>query len=160
MYPLPPPPYIYIYIYIYIVIHRQTVSLYHNSSVWLKKLDYRSDSTTQPPGYQRKRRKFKRLCITFVLFTYICLTIYIYMYIYIYIYMYTNMNMYVYTYKICMNTNKFFLKVGTSYALVLHRNNEEHDFRLKGAKIMKYMPNTKKRLAIESAVILLIESTK
>ena len=27
--------YIYIYIYIYIVIHRQTVSLYHNSSVWL-----------------------------------------------------------------------------------------------------------------------------
>ena len=29
--------YIYIYIYIYIVIHRQTVSLYHNSSVWLDK---------------------------------------------------------------------------------------------------------------------------
>ena len=27
--------YIYIYIYIYIVIHRQTVSLYHNSSVLL-----------------------------------------------------------------------------------------------------------------------------
>ena len=27
--------YIYIYIYIYIVILRQTVSLYHNSSVWL-----------------------------------------------------------------------------------------------------------------------------
>ena len=27
--------YIYIYIYIYIVLHRQTVSLYHNSSVWL-----------------------------------------------------------------------------------------------------------------------------
>ena len=27
--------YIYIYIYIYIVIHWQTVSLYHNSSVWL-----------------------------------------------------------------------------------------------------------------------------
>ena len=26
---------IHIYIYIYIVIHRQTVSLYHNSSVWL-----------------------------------------------------------------------------------------------------------------------------
>ena len=25
----------YIYIYMYIVIHRQTVSLYHNSSVWL-----------------------------------------------------------------------------------------------------------------------------
>ena len=29
--------YIYIYIYIYIVIHRQTASLYHNSSVWLDK---------------------------------------------------------------------------------------------------------------------------
>ena len=27
--------YIYIYIYIYIVIHRQTVSLYHNSLMWL-----------------------------------------------------------------------------------------------------------------------------
>ena len=27
--------YIYIYIYIYIVNHRLTVSLYHNSSVWL-----------------------------------------------------------------------------------------------------------------------------
>ena len=27
--------YIYIYIYIYIVIHRQTVKLYHNSSVWV-----------------------------------------------------------------------------------------------------------------------------
>ena len=27
--------YIYIYIYIHIVLHRQTVSLYHNSSVWL-----------------------------------------------------------------------------------------------------------------------------
>ena len=26
---------IYMYIYIYIVIHRQTVSLYHNSSAWL-----------------------------------------------------------------------------------------------------------------------------
>ena len=27
---------VYIYIYIYIVIHRQTVLLYHNSSVWLE----------------------------------------------------------------------------------------------------------------------------
>ena len=27
--------YIYIYIYIYMVIHRQTVSFYQNSSVWL-----------------------------------------------------------------------------------------------------------------------------
>ena len=27
---------------IYIVIHRQTVSLYHNSSVWLDTLDFRS----------------------------------------------------------------------------------------------------------------------
>ena len=31
--------YIYIYIYIYIVIHRQTVSVYHNSSVWLDTYD-------------------------------------------------------------------------------------------------------------------------
>ena len=33
---------IYIYIYIYIVIHRQTVSLYHNSSVLLDRQDSRS----------------------------------------------------------------------------------------------------------------------
>ena len=31
--------YKYIYIYIYIFIHRQTVSLYHNSSVWLETED-------------------------------------------------------------------------------------------------------------------------
>ena len=31
-----------IYIYIYIVIHRQTVSFYQNSSVWLETLDARS----------------------------------------------------------------------------------------------------------------------
>ena len=31
--------YIYIYIYIYIVIHRETVSLYHNFSVWLDTQD-------------------------------------------------------------------------------------------------------------------------
>ena len=32
---------IYIYIYIYIVIHRQTVSFYQNSSVWLDAQDAR-----------------------------------------------------------------------------------------------------------------------
>ena len=32
----------HIYIYIYIVIHRQIVSLYHNSSVWLDMLDSQS----------------------------------------------------------------------------------------------------------------------
>ena len=31
--------YIYIYIYLYRVIHRQTVSFYQNSSVWLETLD-------------------------------------------------------------------------------------------------------------------------
>ena len=34
--------YIYIYIYIYVVIHRQTVSFYQNSSVWLDMQDARS----------------------------------------------------------------------------------------------------------------------
>ena len=34
--------YIYIYIYIYIVIHKQTVSFYQNSSVWLDTQDARS----------------------------------------------------------------------------------------------------------------------
>ena len=33
---------VYIYIYIYIVIHRQTVSFYQNSSVWLDTQDARS----------------------------------------------------------------------------------------------------------------------
>ena len=36
---------LYIYIYIYIVIHRQTISFYQNSSVWLDTLDARSIST-------------------------------------------------------------------------------------------------------------------
>ena len=76
--------YIYIYIYIYIV--RQTVPFYQNSSVCLVSLDSRSwdqnladwrQSKVLPlshEGNQRKQRKFKRLCITFVLFTYIRLT--------------------------------------------------------------------------------------
>ena len=34
----------YIYIYIYIVIQRQTVSLYHNSSVWLDTLQARIET--------------------------------------------------------------------------------------------------------------------
>ena len=68
----------FMYIYIYIVIHRQTVLFYQNSSGWLDRLDSWTwltempiqDSTTQPRENQRKRRKFKRLCITFV-FVYI-----------------------------------------------------------------------------------------
>ena len=35
---------------------------------------------------------------------------------------------------------------------------ENHYFDLKGAKIIKHMPNKKKRSAIESAVILLTET--
>ena len=38
------PIYIYIYIYIYIVIHRQTVSFYQNSSVWLDTQDASNDN--------------------------------------------------------------------------------------------------------------------
>ena len=52
------------------------------------------------------------------------------------------------------------LKNDTSYALVLHRNKEKHNFDLKGGKIIKHIPNTKKRLAIESAVIFLTETIK
>ena len=54
------------YIYIYIVIHRQTVSFYQNSSVWLDTQDARS----------RDRNPSK----------------YIYIYIYIYIYMQYSLN--------------------------------------------------------------------
>ena len=43
--------YIYIYIYIYIVIHRQTVSLYHNSSVWLDMQDA-SNWGQNPPNFK------------------------------------------------------------------------------------------------------------
>ena len=39
---------IYIYIYIYIVIHRLTVSLYHNSSLWLDTLDAGSWDRNSP----------------------------------------------------------------------------------------------------------------
>ena len=39
---------IHIYIYIYIVNHRQTVSLYHNSSVQLDKQDASSWDRNQP----------------------------------------------------------------------------------------------------------------
>ena len=35
-------------------------------------------------------------------------------------------------------------KSGISYALVLHRNKEKHNFDLKGAKIIKHMSNKKK----------------
>ena len=62
---------IYIYIYIYIVIHRQTVSLCHNSSVRLNARDagfetrvtlHQSDIYTQiHRHFQRKRRNFLRL---------------------------------------------------------------------------------------------------
>ena len=51
------------HIYIYIVIHRQTVSLNHNSSVWLDSLDSRSwdrnpaDSNANPRFYHSATRK-------------------------------------------------------------------------------------------------------
>ena len=46
--------------YIYIVIHRQTVSLYHKSSVWLDTLDSRSwaqNSNVSPRFYHTVTRK-------------------------------------------------------------------------------------------------------
>ena len=43
-------PSVYIYIYIYIVINRQTVSLYHNSSVWLDTRDA-SSWDRNPPNF-------------------------------------------------------------------------------------------------------------
>ena len=42
--------YIYIYIYIYILIHRQTVSFYHNYSVWLDMQDA-SSLDRNPPNF-------------------------------------------------------------------------------------------------------------
>ena len=47
---------IYIYIYIYIVIHRQTVSFYQNSSVWLDTQDARS--------WDRNPSNFTLYCIS------------------------------------------------------------------------------------------------
>ena len=49
--------------YIYIVIHRQTVSFYHNASVWLDTLDSQSwdrnpaDSDVNPRFYHSSKRK-------------------------------------------------------------------------------------------------------
>ena len=42
--------YIYIYIHTYIVIHRQTVSLYHNSSEWIDTQDA-SSWDRNPPNF-------------------------------------------------------------------------------------------------------------
>ena len=70
---------IYIYIYIYIVLHRQTVSLYHNFSVWLDTLDA-SSWNRNPPNCMYVRlityrsaigdltsvREFNTFCMTFV----------------------------------------------------------------------------------------------
>ena len=53
---------IYIYIYIYIYSHSQ--------KDLFRSIRTLQDSTTQPRGNERKRGKFKRLCITFV-FVYI-----------------------------------------------------------------------------------------
>ena len=58
--------YIYIYIYIYIVIHRRTVSLYHNSSAWLDMLESRSwdrnpaSSNANPRFYHSATRKLAK----------------------------------------------------------------------------------------------------
>ena len=77
--------YIYIYIYIYIVIHRLTVLLYHNSSVWLD-MKNASSWDWNPPNFMldsilplshsddiRQLGNYKALCSSFCLFTF-CLT--------------------------------------------------------------------------------------
>ena len=71
---------IYIYIYIYIIIHRQTILLYHSSSVLLDTWDARSwdqnlaDFTlARYSTTQHKRRDFNTYVSPFVLFTCICL---------------------------------------------------------------------------------------
>ena len=56
-----------------------------------------------------------------------------------------------------MNINKLTYKNDTSYALVLHR---KYNFDLKGAKTIRHIPDKKKRLAIESVVILFTETIK
>ena len=79
---------LYIYIYIYIYSHPQTdylvvsqlFSVARHARFSKAGTEIRlthtpiQDSTTQPRGNQHKRRNFKHLCITFVLFTYIRLT--------------------------------------------------------------------------------------
>ena len=70
----------HIYIYIHIVIYRQTVSLYHNASVWLDTLDVSRWGrnlpkftlnwypTTKPFRRPKSAREFNTLC--FCLFTF------------------------------------------------------------------------------------------
>ena len=57
-----------LYIYIYIFIHRQTVSLCHNSSVWLDTLGA-SSSATKPHTSAQKSQRFR--LFTFCLYIYI-----------------------------------------------------------------------------------------
>ena len=52
---------IYIYIYMYIVIHRQTVSLYHNPSVWLDKQDV-SRWDRNPPNFTLDLVSYHSVC--------------------------------------------------------------------------------------------------
>ena len=75
--------YIYIHIYIYIVIHRQTVSLYHNSSVRLDTWDtsswdqnppdFTSDwwHTSQPAIYPTQAKEFNVYVLTSVCLHYV-----------------------------------------------------------------------------------------
>ena len=57
---------IYIYIYIYIVIHRQTVSLYHNSSLQLDTQDASSWDRNQPNFTQDILSNISTISATYV----------------------------------------------------------------------------------------------
>ena len=72
--------YIYIYIYIYILIYGETVSLYHNSSVWLE--------TPEASRWGRNPPNNPSVCLAVCMYVClsVCLSLSLSLYIYIYIY--------------------------------------------------------------------------
>ena len=88
--------YIYIYIYIYIVFYRQTISLHHNSTVWL--------DTWDAPSQDRKPANFKIYIYIYIcvcVCVYVCVYVYVcvWMHTYIYIYVCVCVSVYMYIYK-------------------------------------------------------------
>ena len=82
----------HIYIYIYIVHHRQTISLYHNASVWLNTQDAWSWDWNFADFYTSRRfyhTATRKLSISEGILTHMYYFCFVYIYIYIDIYKHT-----------------------------------------------------------------------
>ena len=100
IFPVPKPKKYFLFCQQYIYSHhRQTLSLYHNSSEWLETRDA-SSWDRNPPNFQLGMvSNHSAISVTYVswefitriyicIYVYVCVCVYIYIYIYIYIYVY------------------------------------------------------------------------